>query len=86
MRLPDPRFQNWAHFWKTEGQLYKIYAKLESFKLRKIVMSHWAFDGIKLRKCNFIPRNFIPTPLYIMSLYYLNVLQNCQPTRKIFAG
>ena len=84
MRLPDPRFQNGAHFWKTEGQLYKIYVKPESSKLREIsrekivtlfpknffskLMSHGAFDGVKLRKCNFIPRNFIPTPLHVISL------------------
>ena len=27
IRVLDPQFQNGTHFWKAEGQLYKIHAK-----------------------------------------------------------
>ena len=30
IRVLDPRFQNGTHFWKAEGQLYKIHAKSEN--------------------------------------------------------
>ena len=52
IRVLDPQFQNGTHFWKAEGQLYKMDTKPENRP------RHDPTLNLKLKKLNFLTIRF----------------------------